>query len=168
MAAAGGEGLARTPLLLAGAALALLGVLVYLGALCAACRRYVLPATPCFPSWRWGPRGGIWWLQVENPPVPVLSWDLRDLLLGSPRSPGCSPSATLPGLILPPCASLPPHRTPCAQRSGSQLGMGDVAWQEEPRGMGDARGGAGGAQHGSAGCRMPLSPRPARTLLRGW
>ncbi|XP_074461163.1 lck-interacting transmembrane adapter 1 [Larus michahellis] len=39
MAAAGGEGLARTPLLLAGAALALLGVLVYLGALCAACRR---------------------------------------------------------------------------------------------------------------------------------
>ncbi|KAM9260676.1 lck-interacting transmembrane adapter 1 [Cariama cristata] len=36
MAAAGGEG---TPLLPAGAALALLGVLVYLGALCAACRR---------------------------------------------------------------------------------------------------------------------------------
>uniref|UniRef100_A0A8D0FRK1 Uncharacterized protein n=1 Tax=Strix occidentalis caurina TaxID=311401 RepID=A0A8D0FRK1_STROC len=44
MAAAGGEGLARTPLLPAGAALALLGVLIYLGALCAACRRYVLPA----------------------------------------------------------------------------------------------------------------------------
>ncbi|XP_009471668.1 PREDICTED: lck-interacting transmembrane adapter 1 [Nipponia nippon] len=40
MAAAGGEGLARTPLLPAGAALALLSVLVYLGALCAACRRY--------------------------------------------------------------------------------------------------------------------------------
>ncbi|KAM6378644.1 lck-interacting transmembrane adapter 1 isoform 1-T3 [Pluvialis apricaria] len=39
MAAAGGEGLAQTPLLPAGAALALLGVLVYLGALCAACRR---------------------------------------------------------------------------------------------------------------------------------
>ncbi|KAM6404218.1 lck-interacting transmembrane adapter 1 [Rhynochetos jubatus] len=39
MAGAGGEGLARTPLLLPGAALALLGVLVYLGALCAACRR---------------------------------------------------------------------------------------------------------------------------------
>ncbi|KAM9372249.1 lck-interacting transmembrane adapter 1 [Phaethornis superciliosus] len=39
MAAAGGKGLAGTPLLLAGAALALLGVLVYLGALCAACRR---------------------------------------------------------------------------------------------------------------------------------
>ncbi|KAM9648211.1 lck-interacting transmembrane adapter 1 isoform 2-T3 [Morphnus guianensis] len=39
MAAAGGEGLARTPLLPAGAVLALLGVLVYLGALCAACRR---------------------------------------------------------------------------------------------------------------------------------
>ncbi|KAM6120880.1 lck-interacting transmembrane adapter 1 [Phoenicopterus ruber ruber] len=39
MAAAGGEGLARTPLPPAGAALALLGVLVYLGALCAACRR---------------------------------------------------------------------------------------------------------------------------------
>ncbi|KAF1476573.1 Lck-interacting transmembrane adapter 1, partial [Eudyptula minor novaehollandiae] len=39
MAAAGGEGLARTPLLPASAALALLGVLVYLGALCAACRR---------------------------------------------------------------------------------------------------------------------------------
>ncbi|XP_075373519.1 lck-interacting transmembrane adapter 1 [Mycteria americana] len=39
MAAAGSEGLARTPLLPAGAALALLGVLVYLGALCAACRR---------------------------------------------------------------------------------------------------------------------------------
>ncbi|XP_035746264.1 uncharacterized protein LOC118451881, partial [Egretta garzetta] len=30
----------------AGAALALLGVLVYLGALCAACRRYALPAAP--------------------------------------------------------------------------------------------------------------------------
>ncbi|NWU57708.1 LIME1 protein, partial [Dromas ardeola] len=40
MAAAGGEGLTRTPLLPAGAALALLGILVYLGALCAACRRY--------------------------------------------------------------------------------------------------------------------------------
>ncbi|XP_074776654.1 lck-interacting transmembrane adapter 1 [Athene noctua] len=39
MAGAGGEGLARTPLLPAGAALALLGVLIYLGALCAACRR---------------------------------------------------------------------------------------------------------------------------------
>ncbi|KAM4649756.1 lck-interacting transmembrane adapter 1 [Amazona ochrocephala] len=39
MAAAGGEGLGGTPLLPAGAALALLGVLVYLGALCAACRR---------------------------------------------------------------------------------------------------------------------------------
>ncbi|GAB0197399.1 lck-interacting transmembrane adapter 1 [Grus japonensis] len=39
MAAASGEGLARTPLLPAGTALALLGVLVYLGALCAACRR---------------------------------------------------------------------------------------------------------------------------------
>ncbi|KAM6053752.1 lck-interacting transmembrane adapter 1 [Chlamydotis macqueenii] len=39
MAAAGGEGPAWTPLLPAGAALALLGVLVYLGALCAACRR---------------------------------------------------------------------------------------------------------------------------------
>ncbi|XP_074013788.1 lck-interacting transmembrane adapter 1 [Numenius arquata] len=39
MAAASSEGLARTPLLPAGAALALLGVLVYLGALCAACRR---------------------------------------------------------------------------------------------------------------------------------
>ncbi|XP_059683396.1 lck-interacting transmembrane adapter 1 [Gavia stellata] len=39
MAVASGEGLARTPLLPAGAALALLGVLVYLGALCAACRR---------------------------------------------------------------------------------------------------------------------------------
>ncbi|KAM6194666.1 lck-interacting transmembrane adapter 1 [Sarcoramphus papa] len=39
MAAAGGEGLVRTPLLPAGAALALLGILVYLGALCAACRR---------------------------------------------------------------------------------------------------------------------------------
>uniref|UniRef100_A0A663DN84 Uncharacterized protein n=1 Tax=Aquila chrysaetos chrysaetos TaxID=223781 RepID=A0A663DN84_AQUCH len=46
MAAAGGEGPARTPLLPAGAVLALLGVLVYLGALCAACRRYVLPL--CF------------------------------------------------------------------------------------------------------------------------
>lgn len=46
MAAAGGEGLAQTPLLPAGAVLALLGVLVYLGALCAACRRYVLPAAP--------------------------------------------------------------------------------------------------------------------------
>lgn len=39
MAAAGGEGPEGTPLLPAGAALALLGVLVYLGALCAACRR---------------------------------------------------------------------------------------------------------------------------------
>ncbi|KAM6319584.1 lck-interacting transmembrane adapter 1 [Podargus strigoides] len=39
MAGAGGERLAQTPLLPAGAALALLGVLVYLGALCAACRR---------------------------------------------------------------------------------------------------------------------------------
>ncbi|XP_075624530.1 lck-interacting transmembrane adapter 1 [Balearica regulorum gibbericeps] len=39
MAAAGGEGLAWTPLLPAGTALALLGVLVYLGTLCAACRR---------------------------------------------------------------------------------------------------------------------------------
>ncbi|XP_009997013.1 PREDICTED: zinc finger protein 704-like [Chaetura pelagica] len=39
MAAAGGEGLAQTPLLWVGAALALLGLLVYLGALCAACRR---------------------------------------------------------------------------------------------------------------------------------
>ncbi|XP_065706267.1 lck-interacting transmembrane adapter 1 [Patagioenas fasciata] len=36
---AGGGGLARSPLLPAGAALALLGLLVYLGALCAACRR---------------------------------------------------------------------------------------------------------------------------------
>ncbi|KAM6298677.1 lck-interacting transmembrane adapter 1 [Aegotheles albertisi] len=39
MAAVGGEGLARTPLLPPGAALALLGVLVYLSTLCAACRR---------------------------------------------------------------------------------------------------------------------------------
>ncbi|NXX95867.1 LIME1 protein, partial [Centropus bengalensis] len=39
MAAAGGEGLARTPLLPASAVLALLSILVYLGALCAACRR---------------------------------------------------------------------------------------------------------------------------------
>ncbi|KAM6248694.1 LOW QUALITY PROTEIN: lck-interacting transmembrane adapter 1 [Porphyrio hochstetteri] len=39
MAAAGSEGLARTPLLPAGTALALLGILVYLGTLCAACRR---------------------------------------------------------------------------------------------------------------------------------
>ncbi|KAM6112884.1 lck-interacting transmembrane adapter 1 [Pterocles gutturalis] len=39
MAAAGGGGLADPPELPAGAALALLGVLVYLGALCAACRR---------------------------------------------------------------------------------------------------------------------------------
>ncbi|XP_057272590.1 lck-interacting transmembrane adapter 1 [Pezoporus wallicus] len=39
MAAAGGEGPEGTPLLPAGAALALLGGLVYLGALCAACRR---------------------------------------------------------------------------------------------------------------------------------
>ncbi|XP_051488711.1 lck-interacting transmembrane adapter 1 [Apus apus] len=39
MAAAGGEGLAQTPLLRVGTALALLGLLVYLGALCAACRR---------------------------------------------------------------------------------------------------------------------------------
>ncbi|XP_061217699.1 lck-interacting transmembrane adapter 1 [Neopsephotus bourkii] len=39
MAAAGGEGPGGTPLLPAGAALALLGALVYLGALCAACRR---------------------------------------------------------------------------------------------------------------------------------
>lgn len=58
---AGGGGLAQSPLLPAGAALALLGLLVYLGALCAACRRYVLPAHSmccppplCFPSWRWG------------------------------------------------------------------------------------------------------------------
>ncbi|XP_032857075.2 lck-interacting transmembrane adapter 1 [Tyto alba] len=39
MAAAGGEGPARTPVLPAGAALALLAGVVYLGALCAACRR---------------------------------------------------------------------------------------------------------------------------------
>ncbi|KAJ7417472.1 Lck interacting transmembrane adaptor 1 [Willisornis vidua] len=39
MAGAGAEGTAGTPILLPGAALALLGGLVYLGALCAACRR---------------------------------------------------------------------------------------------------------------------------------
>ncbi|XP_071428995.1 lck-interacting transmembrane adapter 1 isoform X2 [Pithys albifrons albifrons] len=39
MAGAGAEGPAGTPILLPGAALALLGGLVYLGALCAACRR---------------------------------------------------------------------------------------------------------------------------------
>ncbi|KAM9284898.1 lck-interacting transmembrane adapter 1 [Morus bassanus] len=39
MAAASGEGLVRTLLLPAGTALALLGILVYLGTLCAACRR---------------------------------------------------------------------------------------------------------------------------------
>ncbi|XP_074965371.1 lck-interacting transmembrane adapter 1 [Phalacrocorax aristotelis] len=39
MAAASGEGLAQTPLLPASTALALLGILVYLGTLCAACRR---------------------------------------------------------------------------------------------------------------------------------
>lgn len=73
---------------------------------------------------------------METPHVPVLSWDLWDLLLCSPRAPGHSSSATLPGLILHPCASLAPHSTLCTQRSRSQPGMGDVAWQEEPCGMG--------------------------------
>lgn len=49
MAAASGEGTAGTQLLPAGTALALLGGLVYLGTLCAACKRYVLPTAPPLP-----------------------------------------------------------------------------------------------------------------------
>lgn len=41
----------------------------------------------CFASscweWGWGPFGGVWWLNVETPRVPVLSWDRWDLLLCS-------------------------------------------------------------------------------------
>ena len=71
MAAAIGEGPARTPILPAGAALALLGVLVYLGALCAACRRYALPAAPLpsLPVLGMG-SGTPWWhLAVGTPRV---------------------------------------------------------------------------------------------------
>lgn len=70
MAAASGEGTAGTRLLPAGTALALLGGLVYLGTLCAACKRYVLPTAPPFSllglGWGWGSLGGIWWLHVET------------------------------------------------------------------------------------------------------
>lgn len=65
MATASSEGTAGTRLLPAGTALALLGGLVYLGTLCAACKRYVLPTAPPLPllglGLGWGSLGGCMW-----------------------------------------------------------------------------------------------------------
>lgn len=89
MAAAGGKGPVGTLLVPASAALALLGVLVYLGALCAACRRYVLPVAPLLSLLELGMvLGTFWWHLVASCGDPVcvsvLSWDRWDLLLSSP------------------------------------------------------------------------------------
>lgn len=69
MAAASGEGTAGTRLLPAGTALALLGGLVYLGTLCAACKRYVLLTAPPLSllglGWGWGSLGDTWRMHVR-------------------------------------------------------------------------------------------------------
>lgn len=109
MAAASGEGTAGTRLLPAGTALALLGGLVYLGTLCAACKRYVLPTAPPpsllglggarDPSVAFG--GCTWGLCAAIP-----SWDHGAAALLTPK-PHLPPCAALPGLTLHPCVSQP-------------------------------------------------------------
>lgn len=136
MAAAGGEGLARTPLLPASAALALLGVLVYLGALCAACRRYALPTAPLLSLLALRTElGAPWWHAVAARGDPTCACpelgplgSAALLTLNPQPQPQCNSAWPDPA----PLCLAAPRRTPCAQRSRYQLGMGDVALQEQP------------------------------------
>lgn len=140
MAAAGGEGTAGARLLPAGAALALLGGLVYLGALCAACKRYVLPTAPPLSllglGWGWGSLGDIWWLHVETLCAPILSWDRWDLLTPNPH---LCPSAALPGLILHPRALQPPGTPPTPKNLGGAAQRG-LSCERDGQCQGQCRG----------------------------
>lgn len=154
---AGGGGLAQSPLLPTGAALALLGLLVYLGALCAACRRYVLPAHSmccppplCFPSWRWGrsvalgtAQGDPVCVHPELEPLGSAALLVPNLQLQPQHNPSWADPAPLS----------PPPVSPCTQRSWSQLVTGTWPHRGSCGKDGDASGDAGA---------MPVVPGTAQ------